>query len=336
MGLQGTIANGEPTLILINETPLNMIRPMQPLDDPDKWQLEMLHIQRFAVDAKIATGRDIFHAVEKGPDPPDAVVHVNGRTSGWELTTLTIESRRLALDLFARVRAKLAFQQRHRISHLTGYRVYMWFGMASHKTGLPYRRQDDAAADELITALTAYQPDPEHYTVKLEDGGPPGQLPAGFDSVTAPGDVAFFCTPLLNAVPTSPLFTLTGMEVGLAYQSNHLASKEWASLRDLVAKKDRPGNDVLLISAGAPDRLGNQHPAEEVLAGFLLDNPETVEAKHLSAVFLDFWSTGRAVNLLGPSPQEVWPAVYQGLIPASQPFRPSRKPHDRQGHLLGQ
>lgn len=225
-GLQGTDPNGEPLLVLVNEAPLNMIRPTKPLDDPDKWNLEMLHIQRFAVDARAATGQDMFLAVEKGPDPPDAVVHVNGGTSGWELTTLTIESRRLALDLFGRVRAKLAFQQRHRISHLTGYLVYMWFGMASQTTGLPYRRQDDAAAEELITALTAYQPDPDHFTVKLEDGGPPTQLPAGFDAVTAPGDVAFFCTPFQNAVPTSPLFTLTGMEVGLAYQSNHLASSE--------------------------------------------------------------------------------------------------------------
>ena len=168
----------------------------------------------------------------------------------------------------------------------------------------------------------SYQPDPTHYTVEAP-GGPPAQLRAGFDAVDAPGDVSFFCTPFINAVPTSPLFTPTGLEVGLAFESIHSARPEWARLRAAVRRKDRPGNNVLLISAGAPDRFGNQYPAEEVLAGFLLDHPESIESDHLSAVILHFWSSGRAVNILGEAPQEAWPPIYQGLTPAFQPFRTS-------------
>lgn len=322
MGAYGSDSQGQPIRILINEIPVNFLRPTRPLDEPDKWQLELFHLQRAGVDAKLAKGADLFQAAEKGSDPPDALVHVNGQQSGWELTTLSIESRRLSHDLFNRVRAKLAFQQRHRISHLTGHTVYMWFGMAAQASGLPYRRNDEAAVDQLIDALSAYQPDPAHYTYSTENGMP-AQLTAGFRAVEAPGDVAFFCTPFVGGVPTSPLFTMTGMEVGLAYQSVHSVRAEWAKLREPIRKKDRSGNNVLLISAGAPDRLGSMYVAEEVLADFLLQHPEPVEIKNLSAVLLHFWSTGRTVNILGSAPQEAWPSVYQRFSPSFHPYMPA-------------
>ena len=146
----------------------------------------MLHLQRTSVDARLATGSDLFHAAEKGGDPPDATVHIGDQQVGWELTTFSIASRRLAHDLFMRVRGKVALQQRHRVSHLAGHIIYMWFGAAGQGSGLPYRRNDDAAADQLVEALVQYQPDPAHYTVEAQ-GGPPAQLPAGFDAVDAPG-----------------------------------------------------------------------------------------------------------------------------------------------------
>jgi hypothetical protein len=319
MGAMGTDSEGKPILVLVNEAPVNFLRPSQALDDPDKWQLESLHLQRAGVDARLATGSDLFHGIEKGGDPPDAIVSISDQRFGWELTTYSIENRRLAHDLFIRVRGKVALQQRHRVSHLAGHIIYMWFGMNRPGAGLPYRRNDDAAVDQLVEALVKYQPDPTHYLVDAQ-GGPPRQLPAGFDSVDAPGDVAFFCTPFTNAVPTSPLFSLTGLELGLAYQSVHSAPAEWVKLRAAVSRKDRSGNDVLLISAGAPDRFGNQYPAEEVLASFLLDHPEPLESNHLSAILLHFWSSGRAVNILGSAPQEAWRSIYQGISPASQPF----------------
>lgn len=320
MGYMGTDSAGEPILVLVNEAPVNFLRPTQPLDEPDKWQLESMHLQRASVDSRLTTGSDLFHAIEKGGNPPDAIVHIGDQRLGWEHTTFSIEARRLAHDLFMRVRARVAFQQRHRVSHLTGHVVYMWFGTEGRGTGLPYRSNDDAAVDQLVEALVGYQPDPAHYRVEMP-GGPPAQLPAGFDAVDAPGDVSFFCTPFLDAVPTSPLFTMTGLEVGLAFQSVHAAHAEWAKLRAAVRRKDRVGNNALLIFAGAPDRFGNQYPAEEVLAEFLLAHPESIESNHLSAVILHFWSTGRAVNILGKAPQEAWPSIYQGVVPTCQPFR---------------
>lgn len=319
MGASGTDPAGEPLLLLVNEIPVNFLRPVQALDEPDKWQLESLYLQRASVDARIATRTDLFHAVEKGNDPPDAIVYIGDQRFGWELTTFSIANRRLAHDLFMRVRGKVAFQQRHRVGHLTGHIIYMWFGVAGNESGLPYRRNDDAAVDQLVEALVNYQPEPAHYTVEAKEGLPQ-QVLAGFDAVNAPGDVAFFCTPFINAAPTSPLFSLTGIEVGLAYQSVHPVHAEWEKLRAAIRRKDRPGNDVLLVSIGAPDRFGQQYLAEEVLAEFLLDHPEPVESDHLSSVILHFWSSGRAVDILGDGPKELWPPIYQRVLPASQPF----------------
>ena len=319
MGAQGASQNGDPVLILINESPVNFLRPMRPLDELDKWQLELIHIQRAAVDARLS-GIELFHAVEKGGDPPDALVHIGESRHGWELTTFSVQRRRMAQDLFARVRAKLSFQQRHRVSHLTSHMIYMWFGMEGDAAGIPYARNDEDSVDQLVEALVRYQPQPKDYTVESKDGMPL-QLPEGFGPVRAPGDVSFFCVPFINSAPASPLFTMTGFEVGLAYQSVHTASSEWDRLRSAIHRKDKPGNDVLLISAGAPDRFGSQYPAEEVLASFLLDHPEPFACSHLSAVILHFWSSGRAVNLLGEVPLEAWPPIYQGLSPAFQPFR---------------
>jgi hypothetical protein len=319
MGASGTNSEGKPILLLVNEAPVNFLRTAQALDEPDKWQLEMLHLQRAGVDARLATGSNLFYAIERGSDPPDATVYIGDQQFGWELTTFSIESRRLAHDLFMRVRSKVAFQQRHRIGHLTGHIIYMWLGLAGQGTGLPYRRNVDTAASQLVEALVNYWPDPKHYTIEAQ-GGPPAQLPAGFYTVNAPGDVSFFCTPFVDAVPTSPLFSLTGLEIGLAYQSEHSAHAEWEKLRAAIHRKDRPGNNTLLISVGAPDKFGRQYPAEEVLAGFLLDYPQSIRSDHLSAVILHFWSSGRAVNILGDEPQELWRPIYHGASPASQPF----------------
>ena len=319
MGASGTDSEGKPLLVLVNETPVNFLRTAQALDEPDKWQLEMLHLQRASVDARIATGSDLFRAIEKGSDPPDATISLNGAAFGWELTTFSIQSRRLAHDLFMRIRGKVAYQQRHRIGHLSGHLIYMWFGVASNSNGLPYRKNDATAVDQLVEALVGYQPDPTKYMVESQ-GELPQQLPGGFEAVNAPGDVEFFCTPFVNAAPTSPLFSMTGIEIGLAYQSLHSVSEEWEKLRSTIRRKDCKGNDILLISVGAPDKFGTQYPSEELLADFLLAHPEPVECEHLSSVILHYWGSGRGINLLGDRPQELWSPIYRGTSPASQTF----------------
>lgn len=317
--LQGEDENGEPWIGIANETPLNWLRLGTPISKPE---LEILHLQRLATDHRLATGRELYDAiipVSPGKDPPDIYACIGETKIGWELTAFSNSSRRQAQALFFEVAKRLIDQQRWRTGHLTGYHISMWFGAADDPAGLPFRSSDQIAYDRLIEALVSHQPNPTQYRV------PEGQLPAklvGFEPVRTADDVSFMSIPLLGGAPASALFAMTGMSVGLAFQSDHTASQEWASLRKSIERKDNPVNDRLLISVGAPDVMGRCFVGEEVLALFMLEHAESVSANHLSSVIMHFWSTGQAVELLGDSPVELWPRVYQGCIPAVHPFLP--------------
>lgn len=312
--LEGTNEDGKRWLGIINEIPLSWLRVAAAVP---KRELEFLHLQRLAVDCKAATGSELYDAIRPGGDPPDIYAQRGDREEGWELTALSISQRRQAQALFFEVTARLTAQQRHRIGHLTGYQIYMWFGGAEDPAGLPFQRHDHDAYDRLVEAIVSYRPNPEQFRVlgnelpqQLTDAAP----------VKTPEDVSFFAVPLLGAVPASGLFAMTGMSTGLAFQSDHTIPEEWANLRDIVNRKDQKGNDRLLISVGAPDRMGRCFVGEEVLAHFMLSHPETVTATHLSSVILHFWSSGHAIELLGETPRMLWPPLYQGFSPSSHPF----------------
>ncbi|MET8069939.1 hypothetical protein ABZU86_09790 [Streptomyces sp. NPDC005271] len=317
MALRGKGEDGRPWLAIANETPVSWLRVATPVP---KAELEILHLQRLATDHRCSTGGELYDAIDPvapGEDPPDIYAYVAGKKVGWELTAFSNSSRRYAQALFFEVSKRLALQQRHRIGHLTGYHISMWFGAADDPAGLPFKANKQSSYDRLIDALVAHRPDPNQFIVK--GSKPPMQL-TGADPVRTPDDVNFMSIPLLGGAPASGLFAMTGVSVGLAFQSDHVASQEWANLRKVVKRKDKPANNRLLISAGAPDSIGRCFVAEEVLAHFMLDHPERISANHLSSVILHFWSTGQAFELLGSEPVELWPAVYQGFNPTAHPF----------------
>jgi hypothetical protein len=320
LGCYGCSPAGELALILVHEVPIGWVRPEAALP---KDQIEWFHLHRFSVDARCATGREMFDAWTRGAEPPDFVVTAGGASSTWELTSFTIERRRAAHALFRRVRAAVATQQRHRVGHLTGFQINMWFGRASDGGGLPFQKTDHTAVNELVEFLVQYQPDPLRFSVP--SGPPPKQL-ENMGPVVAPNDVRFFCVPLLGGVPASPLYSLVGFELGLSFQSEHRLGEEWDRLHEQIARKDRPDNDVLLISAGAPDQSGQAHPAEEVLAEWMLSKPQPTTATHLKAIFLHIWGSGATYSLLGKEPTKLWPALYHGLVPAHHPLRPQSPP----------
>jgi hypothetical protein len=200
------------------------------------------------------------------------------------------------------------------------YQIFVWFGGDDDTAGLPFNRSATDSYDELVEAIVAHFPSPEAHLVQGD------QLPQTFNPaglVRTPGDVQFFSVPLLGGVPNSRFYALTGMHVALAYQSDHSAVNEWENLRRRLARKDVASNNAVIISAGAPDKFGRCFVAEEMLAELLLRNPETIRGEHLSSVILHFWSTGRAVQLLGDDgPTELWRALYEGSVPSFQPFPP--------------
>jgi hypothetical protein len=117
---------------------------------------------------------------------------------------------------------------------------------------------------------------------------------------------------------------MTGLNVILGFQSGHLIQDEWAQLQKRIERKDKNCTDSLIISAGAPNRAGQCFLSEELLADALLRHPEPVATTNLSSVILHFWSAGRAVELRGEQPVELWPAVCSGFSRRPCHFEHSR------------
>jgi len=314
-GLRGFNGAGEPWLGILLESPTAYMRVTTPLQ---KKEYELLHLRRLAVDARAARGVDLFDAVVGEAEPPDFIVASGDQRLGYEMTQFAIPDRRQAQSLFFEVSARLADQQQHRISHLSGYQLYIWFGAASDAAGLPFKRSNQTIYDELLEAFIAHIPDPDQFRVSASKT--PEQVK--FKPVRTVADVQFLSIPLLGSVPASLFYAVTGLNVALAFQSDHTAGGEWAKLRAAVKRKDKPANNILVISVGAPDKFGRCFASEEVLADFMLEFPETLQVEHLSSVILHFWNTGRVVELLGEKPVALWPGHFEGLSPAFHPFRP--------------
>lgn len=129
------------------------------------------------------------------------------------------------------------------------------------------------------------------------------------------------------------LFTLAGFDIALAYTTLITADEAWHELQRLVDAHDRPGVDVLLVTAGGPDSAGNVFPAEEVLVSFLLEHPTglAVAPKNIKSVVLHSWGTGQAATL-HPSVERLFGPVYAAMVPAHHPFAPQGGPDETDLH----
>ena len=67
--------------------------------------------------------------------------------------------------------------------------------------------------------------------------------------------------------PSSPQ-KRPGFEIGLACGNRITITEEWAELERLVIDHDKPGVDLLLVTARGSDHNGQIFPAEEVVAEF--------------------------------------------------------------------
>jgi hypothetical protein len=196
--------------------------------------------------------------------------------------------------------------------------VYVWF---PGTTGMrfPFKPNDEAAIDELLHALLAYQPSPNQLVV-LGDALPDPAPDPGM--VTTPSGASFYAAPFFNSAPDTLFAATTGFELGLAYTTAHSQTTARAELTRLVQKHDKPGVDWLLISAGAPNRDGQTFVTEEVVGHFLLDHPQPLATpKHIRRVTIHFWSTGEARDLL-PAPAPTFGPLYQASVPPHRPIQP--------------
>jgi hypothetical protein len=77
MGNSGRTQSGEPILWLVNETPINFVRPTTDLPKP---QVALLHIQRLAVDYRLATGGELYDATRPTSSPAKVISRSAGNS----------------------------------------------------------------------------------------------------------------------------------------------------------------------------------------------------------------------------------------------------------------
>lgn len=321
IGEVGESDGASPVLVIGYEWPSTWLRTLEPLSSFD---LEWFHVQRYRTDYVAGRGMHPFWNVQRGDNPPDVVVETPDGRLGLECTRFAIESRQKAHGLFRLVRQRIGKVNPEHFAALGGQMVYMWFNDDEKSLGRPFGRSENEAAEILVDALATYRPNPEQLWV--EGGGLPDPAPE-LPLIRTDQGVAFYCVPMVNSVPDSTLFAYGGFEIGLAYTTTHPLRTEWAGLWNRIRmEKDRPGNEWLLISAGAPDKRGVIHPSEEALADALLSVPFELEGlKNLKRVTLHFWSTGKAVDIW-PERREVFGPLYQGLAVAHRPLTPPSGP----------
>jgi hypothetical protein len=311
-GLVGA-KDSQPALAVTMEWPTVWIRTAEPFE---QYHQEWLLIRRFSADQAIASGgTHAYGRVEPGANPPDATVATSSGTLGLEATALTVEGRRTVHNLFLELRRRLQISEPAAFSKLIGHVVYIWFerpGVVG--LGLPHKRSDNTALDAIVEDLAKYEP-----VVDLAPQAPPDvgeTLELGFSKASA--DATFSAVPMLQAVPSTVLFTIAGFEIGLAYTTIVTREKAQKELQRLVEKHDKAGVDLLLITAGGPDASGIVFPAEEAFASFLIDHEIGLDTKpkHIKQVILHSWATGTA-TLLHPKFTNIFGPLYQSMAPVN-------------------
>jgi hypothetical protein len=317
----GYSAEDEPALGIVMEWPITWLRTVEPLP---KFDHELLLLRRFSSDQAIVTGRHAYGHLKPGADPPDATAITDAGTIGVESTALTAGDRRRAHGLFTALRRRVQEQEPAAFTKLSGHTVYVWFDTDEAPVGLPHRRSDEDAIRELVQALADYEPKTEELR---HDGQPPETLPDLALHETDAG-AKFYAAPIFNAVPNTMLFTLAGFELGLGYTSYVTPRKAWEEIQRLVDSHDKPGVDLLVITAGGPDLRGMIFPAEGVLATFILANPIglTRAPNHIGRVLLHWWGTGEAA-VLHPTVEQLFPGPYEGLTPSHHPIEAIESPN---------
>lgn len=303
--------DSQPALAVMMEWPAVWLRTAEPIEQYDQ---EWLLIRRFSADHAIATGGSHAYAqVEPGANPPDATVATANGTLGVEATALTVEGRRTVHSLFLELRRRVQMSEPAAFPKLIGHVIYIWFerpGVVGLR--LPHRRSDSEALDSIVEDLAKYEP-----VIGLTPQGRPevgDTLDLGCNRVSA--DATFSAVPMLQAVPSTVLFTIAGFEIGLVYTSIVTREKAQGELQRLVKKHDKEGVDLLLITAGGPDASGIVFPAEEAFAKFIVDHEIGLSTKpeHIKQIILHSWTTG-AATLLYPEFTSIFGPLYHSMVP---------------------
>jgi hypothetical protein len=272
-----------PLVVVAYERPAQVASPVR-----DKAALEYLHLHRFREDARSLGGGDPFEAVRQhdpGDDPPDFSVTLRGAQSelGLECTQWADQGRRHASALFETVRETMRQRGPTPFRHLAGMTVHVAF-LEETRTTAPANR-DRKLRDEVLDAIAQLRPDSASYMVPA--GKPPPKFEGPQQWVTTPSGAMVAAVPVLPGHKASDFMLLYGYEPALVFNGTYRLDAVVDQLERVVAEKDVPGNDLLLITAAGPDIHGRAHVSEEAVTSLVLEAGIALEPRHhLSRVVL--------------------------------------------------
>lgn len=233
-------------------------------------------------------------SVRPGSDPPDRVVSWDGLTCNVELTTLTLEQLRPHAARVRKVARELqdaVDADPHAFEHLAGQQVSVhWMSDEALSTE---RARDDVVRDEVLTVLS-YSP------TRIPPTSP------DIESVTsAYGEVLGSVVLTTNAIlePSRPP-QITGTIQSALYQS-----EVRTVLSRLIAEKDIPDNDILVVTTSSPDSRGHVCPADQWMLQAIVDShqPSAPRPVHLRAIFVtDFISGAILCEYIDPNADQPW------------------------------
>ena len=294
-GIGGTSGSGEPTVVVSHERPAEFSMPAS------KQATELVHLEKFRVDCRARGGGDPFvSARPSAKDPPDFVCSdVTQRALGVECRALADESRRSAYGQLRELERRLESAGKSAFRHLRDTTVYVYFAAEDGRLGAPRPRASNHAYGALVETICGL---PVNRVALWQEAGPPAPTAPDIGlRTTAFGDRAH-AAPVNDNYRPSRFMRRMGFDLVLGFTSIYELSDVRRSLADLVARKDEPSNDVLLLTAGGPNPQGLTFPGEEFVAGLLFEHGAALNApRHLGRMILHRWGSGDAWELF---PQE--------------------------------
>lgn len=309
-GFSGTTDVGDHLVVVHHERPAEFSLPR------GKKATEAVHVQKFRLDSRARSDGDPFTAIRPtSTEPPDFVaIESNGASVGIECTTFADEARRSAFGYLSTLRKKLEAIGRSSFRHLRDCAVYVLFDRES-TLGLPRPPQDNLAYNALIDAITSLVV--HRAALWQEDSVPLRSPPSPSDIgiVTTPmGDQAY-ALPINDDYRASRFMSRMGFDLILGYTTTYRLAEVQQSVRDLIARKDKPGNEWLLITAGGPNAQGLTFAGEEFVAGMIFAHEfEFTPPSNIRRIVLHRWGSGDAL--------ELFPCDQRLLVPPASPDLP--------------
>lgn len=261
-----------------------------------KRAMEFAHLQHFKRVCALVEQYEKYRwrLVGDGADPPDFVISRRGRVLGLELTAFASDERRKQTRFFGDIQTQFVEEYRKgRLRNLAGIRIEISF---SKLGGVPSKISHEVLL-ELIDGFEALRRLPwEKTSSDVKETVP---FPLSESGTADSGRVTWYVSFLADGPLIGHGFSdETGFDVCHSYRGEMAVSEVLWLLEDCIRKKDRAGNDELLISVSAPALDGRAYVDEGTTLRYALKTEWkglSFVPIHLQRIFIDIWGIGMFV-----------------------------------------